>query len=214
MSPLFDLRNTATVSKTKYLALLSAGVLTLGLAGCSSNAPEEPAPTEAEVTQTEAMEQDDDADDSADDSNVVPFADTEAGLEAIKAVELESNGIVVEVDREDDHKRWEITALVGDEEIEYHVNAEGEVTEHERDDADDDDKRYAPDALPIVEAIGMAMAEVPDGYLDEVSLDEDDGVVAWEIDFDDDKANDLTEIVLEYKSGDIIERDDDDDNDD
>ncbi len=206
-----ELRNTGRMSKTKYLALLSAGALTIGLAGCSTGSNDQPEPTEAPETTPVEMTEQDDADDSDDSAekpdDVVPFADTQAGIEAIKAVQSEGGGIVITVNREDDEKVWEISAIEGNDEVEYDVHADGKIVESERESADDDDKAYAADAMPIIEAIEKAMAEVSDGYLDEVDLDEDDDNVTWEIDFDDKSANDLKEVVLHYKSGEIISTD-------
>ncbi|MDK7229751.1 PepSY domain-containing protein, partial [Winkia sp. UMB1185] len=80
---------------------------------------------------------------------------------------------------------WEVTVIHGENEIEYYVDAAGKVTKHETDNADGDDKKYVAQAIPMIDAIEKALADVPDGYIDEVELDEDNGTVTWQIDFDD-----------------------------
>lgn len=185
--------------RTKYIALVSASALAFGLAGCTSSSNEEAqttAPSQA-TTQTQATSEAT----SQSSSNIIPFADNQAAIDAIKAVEAESGGKVVSLDREDDKKLWEITVIHGDSETEYYVDANGKVTKNETEGADEDDKKHVADALPMVDAIEKALAEVSDGYIDEVELEEDNGVVTWQIDFDDANAKDYKKVHLDYKSG-------------
>lgn len=193
--------------KTKYIALVSASALAFGLAGCSASTNDEAQTTSPSQATIQAQETPETTGDSS--SDIIPFADNQAVIDAIKAVEAESGGKAVSLDREDDKKLWEITVISGDSEIEYDVDANGTVTKEETDTADEDDKKYIADALPMVDAIEKALAEVPDGYVDEVEFDEDNGVVTWQIDFDDANAKDYKKVKLDFKSGAVVEVKDD-----
>ena len=193
--------------RTKHIALVSASALAFGLAGCTSSSNEEAettAPSQA-TTQTQATSEAT----GQSSSDIIPFTDNQGAIDAIKAVEAESDGKAISLDREDDKKLWEITVIQGDSEIEYYVDAAGKVTKHETDTADGDEKKYIADALPMVDAIEKALAEVSDGYIDEVELEEDNGVVTWQIDFDDNNAKDYKKVKLDYKSGAVVEVKDD-----
>ena len=193
--------------KTKYIALVSASALAFGLAGCSTNSNEQTQTTSPTQAATQAQTTAETTGESS--SNIIPFADNQAAIDAIKAVEAETGGKAISLDREDDKKLWEITIILGDSEIEYYVDADGKVTKHETDNADEEDKKYIADALPMVDTIEKALAEVSDGYIDEVELDEEDGAITWEIEFDDANAHDYKKVKLDYKSGSVVEVKDD-----
>lgn len=93
---------------------------------------------------------------------------------------------------------YDIDVVVGQDVLELVVNAgTGEVREEERD-TDDDSVREANDAqMNIRAAIEQALEQHPDGVLDEISLNEEDGRLEWDIDLDDANRNDLTELVVQ-----------------
>lgn len=195
--------------KTKYFALLSATALTFTLTACADNSAddqtEETTPQTTVVETTENQTENDQSDDAKTPAGITPFADTEAGIDAVKAAQEVNGGKAFDLDREDSDQIWEIHVLEGDEDVEYHVSADGTVKEHERESIDADEKAYITDAMDITKAIEMAAGNVSDGYLDEVDLDEDDGKVYYEISFDDADGKDLKDIALDYKTGDILE---------
>ena len=193
--------------KTKYIALVSASALAFGLTGCTASSNEQIQTTSPTQAATQAQTTAETTGESS--SNIIPFADNQAAIDAIKAVEAETGGKAISLDREDDKKLWEITIILGDSEIEYYVDADGKVTKHETDNADEEDKKYIADALPMVDTIEKALAEVSDGYIDEVELDEEDGAITWEIEFDDASAHDYKKVKLDYKSGSVVEVKDD-----
>ena len=193
--------------ETRYIALVSASALAFGLAGCTASSNEQIQTTSPTQAATQAQTTAETTGESS--SNIIPFADNQAAIDAIKAVEAETGGKAISLDREDDKKLWEITIILGDSEIEYYVDADGKVTKHETDNADEEDKKYIADALPMVDTIEKALAEVSDGYIDEVELDEEDGAITWEIEFDDASAHDYKKVKLDYKSGSVVEVKDD-----
>ena len=48
----------------------------------------------------------------------------------------------------------------------------------------------------VNQAIGEALDQHTDGFLDEAELDEDDGVLRWKVELDDADRNDLVELEL------------------
>lgn len=116
---------------------------------------------------------------------------------AIDAVLAEhAGGIIVSIDREDDTDTYDVDVVVDDQVLELEVDAEGNVREDERE-GDDEDVTEAQNAtVTAAEAIQDALDQHPDGVLDDASLDEDDGSLAWEISLDDADRNDLTELTI------------------
>ncbi|MGD7003611.1 PepSY domain-containing protein [Corynebacterium halotolerans] len=116
---------------------------------------------------------------------------------AIDAVLAEhADGIIVDIDREDDREIYDIDVVVGNEVIELEVDGDGTIREDDRE-GDDDDVREAQDAtVTAADAIRDALNQHPEGVLDEAQLDEDDGRLNWEIDLDDADRNDLAELSL------------------
>lgn len=119
------------------------------------------------------------------------FAAIDAALAAY------SDGIVVTVDREDDSETYDIDVVQGEQVLELEVGADGTVREDEREGDDDDDVAKAQAAtVTAADAIRQALEQHPDGVLDEAELDEDDGVLRWEINLDDADRNDLAEVNI------------------
>lgn len=116
---------------------------------------------------------------------------------AIDAVlEQHSDGIIVDIDREDERDTYDIDIVVGDQVLELEVDSEGSVNEDERE-GDDDDVREAQEAtVSAADAIREALEQHPDGFLDEAQLDEDDGALSWEISLHDADGDDLAELTL------------------
>ena len=86
--------------------------------------------------------------------------------------------------------------MVGAEVIELEVDADGTVREDEREDEDDDVAKAQAATVTAAEAIGEALDQHTDGFLDEAELDEDDGVLRWKVELDDADRNDLVELEL------------------
>ena len=50
--------------------------------------------------------------------------------------------------------------------------------------------------VTAAQAIGLALDQYPDGIIDSVELDEDDGQLKWKIDLDDTSGNDLADVEI------------------
>ena len=126
-------------------------------------------------------------------------ADRDLVFDAIDAVMAEhADGIIINIDREDDTESYEVDVVVGEEILELNVNsASGEVRESDRDSDDNEDVLRAQEAtVTVVDAITQALEAHPDGILDEASLEDEDGRLEWQIDLDDIERSDLAEFTV------------------
>lgn len=107
------------------------------------------------------------------------------------------DGIITDIDREDSSDQYEVDVIVGQEVLELDVTTSGQISVDNRDNDDDDDIREAHAAtVTAAQAIGLALDQYPDGIIDSVELDEDDGQLKWKIDLDDTSGNDLADVEI------------------
>ncbi|AGN17730.1 hypothetical protein J433_12647 [Corynebacterium glutamicum MT] len=107
------------------------------------------------------------------------------------------DGIITDIDREDSSDQYEVDVVVGQEVLELDVTTSGQIHTDDRDNDDDDDIREAHAAtVTAAQAIGLALDQYPDGIIDSVELDEDDGQLRWKIDLDDTSGNDLADVEI------------------
>ncbi len=103
-------------------------------------------------------------------------------------------GIVVDIDREDDTDSYEIDLVQGDQLIELQVDFDGTLREDGREGDEDMIVRAQNITLTAADAIREALSLHPDGLLDEAELEDADGVIQWKIQLDDADRNDLAEL--------------------
>lgn len=107
------------------------------------------------------------------------------------------DGIITDIGREDSSDQYEVDVVVGQEVLELDVTTSGQISVDDRDNDDDDDIREAHAAtVTAAQAIGLALDQYPDGIIDSVELDEDDGQLKWKIDLDDTSGNDLADVEI------------------
>lgn len=183
----------------------------IALAGCVDKSTTDPATTPAPATSAAASPSSP-APSASETTSPTPsnsansdgaFADTNAGIKAIEAAEAKNGGKLIDLDREDSKRYWEIDVLEGSEKVTYHVGEDGSVSEAKRKGADQEDIEQASGAIPAVEAVKKAMAELGEGYLDECELDDNHGVVVYEMDFDDASGHKIATIEIDSKTGEI-----------
>lgn len=179
----------------KLIALTAVTGLSLSLAACGDSTDTDTATTMGATTATSAET----APGDTTDTQETTVTGEDPVFQAIDAVTAaHPDGIITDIDREDSTDVYDIDVVVGQDVLELVVNAgTGEVREEERDN-DDDSVREANDAqMNIRAAIEQALEQHPDGVLDEISLNEEDGRLEWDIDLDDANRNDLTELVVQ-----------------
>lgn len=174
-----------------FLALISAPLI---LAGCSST---DTGTAESTISSETASAVDATTSTSSstatsaviDDDPVFNIIDT--------VLTQHPDGIITDIDREDSSDQYEVDVVVGQEVLELDVTTSGQIHTDDRDNDDDDDIREAHAAtVTAAQAIGLALDQYPDGIIDSVELDEDDGQLKWKIDLDDTSGNDLADVEI------------------
>ena len=174
-----------------FLALVSAPLI---LAGCSSTDTGTAEPTISSETASAV-----DATTSTSSSTATSAViDDDPVFDIIDIVLAQyPDGIITDIDREDSSDHYEVDVVVGQEVLELDVTTSGQIHTDDRDNDDDDDIREAHAAtVTAAQAIGLALDQYPDGIIDSVELDEDDGQLKWKIDLDDTSGNDLADVEI------------------
>lgn len=174
-----------------FLALVSAPLI---LAGCSSTDTGTAEPTISSETASAV-----DATTSTSSSTATSAViDDDPVFDIIDIVLAQyPDGIITDIDREDSSDQYEVDVVVGQEVLELDVTTSGQIHTDDRDNDDDDDIREAHAAtVTAAQAIGLALDQYPDGIIDSVELDEDDGQLKWKIDLDDTSGNDLADVEI------------------
>lgn len=174
-----------------FLALISAPLI---LAGCSSTDTGTAEPTISSETASAV-----DATTSTSSSTATSAViDDDPVFDIIDIVLAQyPDGIITDIDREDSSDQYEVDVVVGQEVLELDVTTSGQISVDDRDNDDDDDIHEAHAAtVTAAQAIGLALDQYPDGIIDSVELDEDDGKLKWKIDLDDTSGNDLADVEI------------------
>lgn len=180
----------AGVTGIAALALLTA---------CAAEGPSEEPPADQQTEQsvqpddaqsTPADEATDQTEDAGDDTTAEGNA-TASGEDPVytivEAVENEyDGGFIVEIDHDDDNdSQYEVDVVVDNELLALEVTTDGSISEDEREGDDDDIANAEQATVPVNQALDQAFEEHPDATFDQIDLDEDDGVLEWDIDLDD-----------------------------
>ena len=114
------------------------------------------------------------------------------------------DGIIVEVDANDDDTTWEVDVVVGEEVKELDVTADGDITETDRE-SDPEDVQKAKEAEVTAQQALDTAREGRDGVtLDEMDLDDDNGTLQWEVGFDREDGSDGPEVEIDATSGEVL----------
>lgn len=174
-----------------FLALVSTPLI---LAGCSSTDTGTAEPT----ISSEAASAVDATTSTSSSTATSAVIDDDPVFDIIDIVLAQyPDGIITDIDREDSSDQYEVDVIVGQEALELDVTTSGQIHTDDRDNDDDDDIREAHAAtVTAAQAIGLALDQYPDGIIDSVELDEDDGQLKWKIDLDDTSGNDLADVEI------------------
>ncbi|ALZ98878.1 PepSY domain-containing protein [Corynebacterium glutamicum] len=174
-----------------FLALVSAPLI---LAGCSST----DSGTAESTISSETASAVDATTSTSSSTATSAVIDDDPVFDIIDIVLAQySDGIITDIDREDSSDQYEVDVVVGQEVLELDVTTSGQISVDDRDNDDDDDIREAHAAtVTAAQAIGLALDQYPDGIIDSVELDEDDGQLKWKIDLDDTSGNDLADVEI------------------
>ncbi len=182
--------------RKKILAVAAAGGMTLAVAACSDGNSDAPTVTET-VNTTENVQSSAASltDQVKDDADIEAQDDVYGAIAAV--LNVHPNGVIIDIDREDDDMSiYDIYVVDGSDVLELRVSSDGNISEKERDDDDDDIAKAQSATVTAEDAIREALSQHEGGVLDEAELDEDDGVLTWKIQLDDEQGNDLVEVRI------------------
>ncbi len=168
----------------RTLTVLAAAAL---LAGCSNSTDE--APATKTVTETPTTVATSVASESAGE------ATNDAAYEAIEAAR--PFGTVISIDREDNTNAFEVKVAAEDKIVELLVDG-NHVMEKESEQDAEDVAKAGQATVAIEDAIKDALNQ-HDGILDSAELDEDNGVLQWEVSIDNPDGTDLAEVNVPAK---------------
>lgn len=134
---------------------------------------------------------------ASETSSAVREGELDPAFAAISAVHAEyADGIITAIDRDDNDETFDVDVVVGEDVLDLVVNADGAITEEERENDGDDVLEAQKATVTIDDAISDALERHPEGVIDEVSLEEEDGMLNWEIDLDGQDRSDLAEFSV------------------
>lgn len=211
---------------TRKTALTGTGVLAaLALAACGTTAdngddgsvsPEvdassavasTPATDDASTTSASASSSASSTAAAASSGSGTGQADDPAYAVIDAVLEKHGDGIIVEVDANDDDTTWEVDVVVGEEVKELDVTADGDITETDRE-SDLEDVQKAKDAEITAQQALDTAREGRDGVtLDKMDLDDDNGTLQWEVEFDREDGSDGPEVEIDARSGEVLKVD-------
>ena len=211
---------------TRKTALTGTGVLAaLALAACGTTAdngddgsvsPEvdassavasTPATDDASTTSASASSSASSTAAAASSGSGTGQADDPAYAVIDAVLEKHGDGIIVEVDANDDDTTWEVDVVVGEEVKELDVTADGDITETDRE-SDLEDVQKAKDAEVTAQQALDTAREGRDGVtLDKMDLDDDNGTLQWEVEFDREDGSDGPEVEIDARSGEVLKVD-------
>ena len=211
---------------TRKTALTGTGVLAaLALAACGTTAdngddgsvsPEvdassavasTPATDDASTTSASASSSASSTAAAASSGSGTGQADDPAYAVIDAVLEKHGDGIIVEVDANDDDTTWEVDVVVGEEVKELDVTADGNITETDRE-SDLEDVQKAKDAEVTAQQALDTAREGRDGVtLDKMDLDDDNGTLQWEVEFDREDGSDGPEVEIDARSGEVLKVD-------
>ena len=169
----------------RTLTVLAAAAL---LAGCSNGTDEAPATktvTEAQETTVATSVASESAGEATND----------AAYDAIEAAR--PFGTVIAIDRENNTNTFEVKVAAEDKIVELHVDG-NHVMEKESEQDAEDVAKAGQATVAIEDAIKDALSQ-HDGILDSAELDEDNGVLQWEVSIDNPDGSDLAEVNVPAK---------------
>lgn len=171
------------------------------LTACAADGPAEEPPADQEVEQSvqpEATQQDTPDDDATAETDDATADDTAASgddpvFAVIDAVEAEyDGGFIVDIDRDDNSdSQFEVDVVMDNEVHELDVTADGTITVDDRESDDDDVAEAEQATVTVTDALNQAFEQHSDATFDQISLDEDDGALEWEIELDDANGSDI-----------------------
>ncbi len=198
-------------SMKKTVFTSSAAVAALVLAACGSGSAETSAPqTSAATTSaaaTSASATSSQATTSASPSPTLEGpAETGALLTALEqGLAARPGGIVVQADEEDDTQdSFDLDIVVDGVKHEFTVFADGSIADEETSDDADDVARAAAAQVLAADAVRTAAEGRGGQVATDLDLDDQNGALVWEVDFEDAGGNDVGSVKIDALTGEVL----------
>ncbi len=198
-------------SMKKTVFTSSAAVAALVLAACGSGSAETSAPqTSAATTSAAATSTSATSSQAATSASSSPTpegpAETGALLAALEqGLAARPGGIVVQVDEEDETQdSFDLAIVVDGVKHEFTLFADGSIADEETSDDADDVARAAAAQVLAADAVRTAAEGRGGQVATDLDLDDQNGALVWEVDFEDARGNDVGSVKVDALTGEVL----------
>lgn len=198
-------------SMKKTVFTSSAAVAALVLAACGSGSAETSAPqTSAATTGAAATSASATSSQAATSASPSPTpegpAETGALLAAIEqGLAARPGGTVVQVDEEDETQdSFDLAIVVDGIKHEFTLFADGSVADEKTSEDAEDVARAAAAQVLAADAVRTAAEGRGGQVATDLDLDDQNGALVWEVDFEDARGNDLGSVKVDALTGDVV----------
>lgn len=193
-------------SMKKTVFTSSAAVAALALAACGSGSAETSAPQTSAATTAAAATSSQAATSASPSPTVEGPAETGALLTALEqGLAARPGGIVVQADEEDETQdSFDLDIVVDGVKHELTVFADGSIADEETSDDADDVARAAAAQVLAADAVRTAAEGRGGQVATDLDLDDQNGALVWEVDFEDARGNDVGSVKVDALTGEVL----------
>lgn len=193
-------------SMKKTVFTSSATVAALALAACGSGSAETSAPQTSAATTSASATSSQAATSASPSPTPEGPAETGALLAALEqGLAARPGGIVVQADEEDDTQdSFDLDIVVDGVKHEFTVFADGSIADEETSDDADDVARAAAAQVLAADAVRTAAEGRGGQVATDLDLDDQNGALVWEVDFEDARGNDVGSVKVDALTGEVL----------
>lgn len=198
MIMMFSMKKTVLVS--------SGAVLALTLAACGSGSAETSAPQTSVATSSAAAGSQATASASPSPTTIEGPAETGALIAAIEqGLVARPGGTVVQVDEEDETQdSFDLAVVVDGVKHEFTLFADGSVADEKTSEDAEDVARAAAAQVLAADAVRTAAEGRGGQVATDLDIDDQNGALMWEVDFEDARGNDLGSVKVDALTGEVV----------
>lgn len=198
MIMMFSMKKTVLVS--------SGAVLALTLAACGSGSAETSAPQTSVATSSAAADSQATASASPSPTTIEGPAETGALIAAIEqGLVARPGGTVVQVDEEDETQdSFDLAVVVDGVKHEFTLFADGSVADEKTSEDAEDVARAAAAQVLAADAVRTAAEGRGGQVATDLDIDDQNGALMWEVDFEDARGNDLGSDKVDALTGEVV----------
>ncbi|WHS50444.1 hypothetical protein QM007_00170 [Rothia sp. SD9660Na] len=193
-------------SMKKTVLVSSGAVLALTLAACGSGSAETSAPQTSVATSSAAAGSQATASASPSPTTIEGPAETGALIAAIEqGLVARPGGTVVQVDEEDETQdSFDLAVVVDGVKHEFTLFADGSVADERTSEDAEDVARAAAAQVLAADAVRTAAEGRGGQVATDLDIDDQNGALMWEVDFEDARGNDLGSVKVDALTGEVV----------